>query len=185
MKFSANGQGRKNYFYFKVDYDFYQDGEKALRPWTVSVERRDLDGRVCDFVNLVRTHRFKCREDAQEFCEAIADGKYNLVQLENEEKAARLAHNEVLEAAKLAKLSAFLQEFKAIGVDPMLLPAILQTVYGMDPEIRLLASNSEKIRQCLHAGQKESLFDQISHASARQVFPFLATHASSRTNPEH
>lgn len=67
----------------------------------------------------------------------------------------------------------------------MLLPTILQKVYGMDPEIRVLASNPEKIRQCLQSGQKESLFDQISHAAARQVFPSPATPTPSRTSPEH
>lgn len=29
MKFSSSGLGRKNGFYFKVDYEFYLDGEKA------------------------------------------------------------------------------------------------------------------------------------------------------------
>ena len=95
------------------------------------------------------------------------------------------AHNAAIETAKLAKLSAFLQDFKSIGVDPMLLPVILQKVHGMDPEISVLASDPEKIRQCLQPGQKESLFDQISHAAARQVFPSPAAPAPSRTNPEH
>lgn len=97
----------------------------------------------------------------------------------------KAAHNAAIETANLAKFSAFLQDFKSIGVDPMLLPVILQKVYGMDPELRVLASNPEKIRQCLQTGQKESLFDQISHAASRQVFPSLTTPAPSRTSPEH
>ena len=66
----------------------------------------------------------------------------------------------------------------------MLLPAILQKVYGMDPELRVLASNPENIRQCLQSGQKESLFDQISHAAAKKVYPSLATPTQSHVNPE-
>lgn len=185
MKFSSSGLGRKNGFYFKVDYEFYQDGEKAIQPWTVSVERRDAEGRVSNFVRLHRTHRFENKGGAQQFCEDIADGKYSIEELRKEEDAAVAAHNAAIETANLAKLSAFLQDFKSIGVDPMLLPAILQKVYGMDSEIRVLASNPEKIRQCLQSGQKESLFDQISHAAARQVFPSPATPAPSRTSPEH
>lgn len=185
MKFSSSGLGRKNGFYFKVDYEFYLDGEKAAQPWTVSVERRDAEGRVSNFVRLHRTHRFENEEGAQQFCEAIADGKYSIEELRKEEDAAVAAHNAAIETAKLAKLSAFLQDFKSIGVDPMLLPIILQKVYGMDPELRVLASDPEKIRQCLQTGQKESLFDQISHAAARQVFPSPAAPAPSRTSPEH
>lgn len=185
MKFSSSGLGRKNGFYFKVDYEFYLDGEKAIQPWTVSVERRDAEGRVSNFVRLHRTHRFENKEDAQQFCEDIADGKYSIEELRKEEDAAVAAHNAAIETAKLAKLSAFLQDFKSIGVDPMLLPVILQKVHGMDPEISVLASDPEKIRQCLQPGQKESLFDQISHAAARQVFPSPAAPAPSRTSPEH
>lgn len=185
MKFSSSGLGRKNGFYFKVDYEFYLDGEKAAQPWTVSVERRDVEGRVSNFVRLHRTHRFENKEGAQQFCEDIADGKYSIEELRKEEGAAVAAHNAAIETAKLAKLSAFLQDFKSIGVDPMLLPVILQKVHGMDPEISVLASDPEKIRQCLHPGQKESLFDQISHAAARQVFPSPAAPAPSRTSPEH
>lgn len=185
MKFSSNGLGRKNGFYFRVDYEFYLDGEKAAQPWTVSVERRDAEGRVSNFVRLHRTHRFENKEGAQQFCEDIADGKYSIEELRKEEDAAVAAHNAAIETAKLAKLSAFLQDFKSIGVDPMLLPVILQKVHGMDPELRVLASNLEKIRQCLQPGQKESLFDQISHAAARQVFPSPAAPAPSRTSPEH
>lgn len=185
MKFSSSGLGRKNGFYFKVDYEFYLDGEKAAQPWTVSVERRDAEGRVSNFVQLHRTHRFACEEDAQQFCEDVADGKYTIEALRKEENAAEAAHNAAIETANLAKFSAFLQDFKATGVDPMLLPVILQKVYGMDPELRELASNPEKIRQCLQPGQKESLFDQISHAASRQVFPSLTTPAPSRTSPEH
>lgn len=185
MKFSSSGLGRKNGFYFKVDYEFYLDGEKAIQPWTVSVERRDAEGRVSNFVRLHRTHRFENKEGAQQFCEDIADGKYSIEELRKEEDAAVAAHNAAIETAKLAKLSAFLQDFKSIGVDPMLLPVILQKVHGMDPEISVLASDPEKIRQCLQPGQKESLFDQISHAAARQVFPSPAAPAPSRTSPEH
>lgn len=185
MKFSSNGLGRKNGFYFRVDYEFYLDGEKAAQPWTVSVERRDAEGRVSNFVRLHRTHRFENKEGAQQFCEDIADGKYSIEELRKEEDAAVAAHNAAIETAKLAKLSAFLQDFKSIGVDPMLLPVILQKVHGMDPELRVLASNLEKIRQCLQPGQKESLFDQISQAAARQVFPSPAAPAPSRTSPEH
>lgn len=185
MKFTSNGYGRKNGFYFDINYEFYQDGEKAIQPWTVSVERRDAEGRVSEYLRLHRTHRFENKEGAQQFCEDIADGKYSIEELRKEEDAAVAAHNAAIETAKLAKLSAFLQDFKSIGVDPMLLPAILQKVYGMDPEIRVLASNPEKIRQCLQSGQKESLFDQISHAAARQVFPSPAAPAPSRTRPEH
>ena len=185
MKFSSNGLGRKNGFYFRVDYEFYLDGEKAAQPWTVSVERRDAEGRVSNFVRLHRTHRFAREEDAQQFCEDVADGKYSIEELRKEENAAEAAHNAAIETANLAKFSAFLQDFKSIGVDPMLLPVILQKVYGMDPELRVLASNPEKIRQCLQTGQKESLFDQISHAASRQVFPSLTTPAPSRTSPEH
>lgn len=185
MKFSSSGLGRKNGFYFKVDYEFYLDGEKAAQPWTVSVERRDAEGRVSNFVRLHRTHRFAREEDAQQFCEDVADGKYTIEALRKEENAAEAAHNAAIETANLAKFSAFLQDFKATGVDPMLLPVILQKVYGMDPELRELASNPEKIRQCLQPGQKESLFDQISHAAARQVFPSLTAPAPSRTSPEH
>lgn len=185
MKFSSSGLGRKNGFYFKVDYEFYLDGEKAAQPWTVSVERRDAEGRVSNFVRLERTHRFERQEDAQQFCEAIADGKYTIEELRKEENAAEAAHKDAIETANLAKFSAFLQDFKSVGVDPMLLPVILQKVYGMDPELRVFASNPEKIRQCLQTGQKESLFDQISHAASRQVFPSLVTPAPSRTSPEH
>ena len=185
MKFTSNGYGRKNGFYFDINYEFYQDGEKAIQPWTVSVERRDAEGRVSNFVRLHRTHRFACEEDAQQFCEDVADGKYTIEALRKEENAAEAAHNAAIETANLAKFSAFLQDFKATGVDPMLLPVILQKVYGMDPELRELASNPEKIRQCLQPGQKESLFDQISHAAARQVFPSPAAPAPSRTSPEH
>lgn len=185
MKFSSNGLGRKNGFYFKVDYEFYLDGEKAAQPWTVSVERRDAEGRVSKYLRLHRTHRFACEEDAQQFCEDVADGKYTIEALRKEENAAEAAHNAAIETANLAKFSAFLQDFKATGVDPMLLPVILQKVHGMDPEISVLASDPEKIRQCLHPGQKESLFDQISHAAARQVFPSLTAPAPSRTSPEH
>lgn len=94
------------------------------------------------------------------------------------------AHNAAIETAKLAKLSAFLQDFNSIGVDPMLLPIILQKVHGMDPEISVLASDPEKIRQCLQPGQKESLFDQIAHAAAKKVYPSLATPTQSHVNPE-
>lgn len=185
MKFSSSGLGRKNGFYFKVDYEFYLDGEKAAQHWTVSVERRDSEGRVSEFLRLHRTHRFACEEAAQQFCEDVAAGKYSIEELRKEEDAAVAAHNAAIETAKLAKLSAFLQDFKSIGVDPMLLPVILQKVHGMDPEISVLASDPEKIRQCLHPGQKESFFDQISHAAARQVFPSPAAPAPSRTSPEH
>lgn len=185
MKFSSNGLGRKNGFYFRVDYEFYLDGEKAAQPWTVSVERRDAEGRVSEYLRLHRTHRFAREEDAQQFCEDVADGKYTIEALRKEENAAEAAHNAAIETANLAKFSAFLQDFKSIGVDPMLLPVILQKVYGMDPELRVLASNPEKIRQCLQTGQKESLFDQISHAASRQVFPSPAAPAPSRTSPEH
>lgn len=185
MKFTSNGYGRKNGFYFDINYEFYQDGEKAIQPWTVSIERRDAEGRVSNFVRLHRTHRFENKEGAQQFCEDIADGKYSIEELRKEEDAAVAAHNAAIETAKLAKLSAFLQDFKSIGVDPMLLPVILQKVHGMDPEISVLASDPEKIRQCLQPGQKESLFDQISHAAARQGFPPPAAPAPSRTSPEH
>lgn len=185
MKFTSNGYGRKNGFYFDINYEFYQDGEIAIQPWTVSVERRDAEGRVSTFVRLHRTHRFENKEGAQQFCGDIADGKYSIEELRKEEDAAVAAHNAAIETAKLAKLSAFLQDFKSIGVDPMLLPVILQKVHGMDPEISVLASDPEKIRQCLQPGQKESLFDQISHAAARQVFPSPATPTPSRTSPEH
>lgn len=185
MKFTSNGYGRKNGFYFDINYEFYLDGEKAAQPWTVSVERRDAEGRVSNFVRLHRTHRFENKEGAQQFCEDIADGKYSIEALRKEEDAAVAAHNAAIETAKLAKLSAFLQDFKSIGVDPMLLPVILQKVHAMDPEIRVLTCDPEKIRQCLQAGQKESLFDQISHAAARQVFPSPAAPAPSRTSPEH
>lgn len=151
----------------------------------MSVERRDAEGRVSNFVRLHRTHRFENKEGAQQFCEDIADGKYSIEELRKEEDAAVAAHNAAIETAKLAKLSAFLQDFKSIGVDPMLLPVILQKVHGMDPEISVLASDPEKISQCLQPGQKESLFDQISHAAARQVFPSPAAPAPSRTSPEH
>lgn len=185
MKFSSSGLGRKNGFYFKVDYEFYLDGEKAAQPWTVSAERRDAEGRVSNFVRLHRTHRFENKEGAQQFCEDIADGKYSIEELRKEENAAEAAHKDAIEAAELARFSVFLQDFKATGIDPMLLPVILQKVYGMDPELRVLASNPEKIRQCLQTGPKESLFDQISHAASRQVFPSPAAPAPSRTSPEH
>lgn len=185
MKFSSSGLGRKNGFFFKVDYDFYLDGEKAAQHWTVSVERRDAEGRVSEYLRLHRTHRFAREEDAQQFCEDVADGKYSIEELRKEENAAEAAHKNAIEAAELARFSVFLQDFKATGIDPMLLPVILQKVYGMDPELRVLASNPEKIRQCLQTGQKESLFDQISHAAARQVFPSLTTSAPSCTSPEH
>lgn len=184
MKFSSNGLGRKNGFYFRVDYEFYLDGEKAAQPWTVSVERRDAEGRVSNFVRLHRTHRFAREEDAQQFCEDVADGKYSIEELRKEENAAEAAHKDAIEAAELARFSVFLQDFKATGIDPMLLPVILQKVYGMDPELRVLASNPEKIRQCLQTGQKESLFDQISHAAAKKVYPSLATPTQSHANPE-
>lgn len=184
MKFTSNGYGRKNGFYFDINYEFYQDGEKAIQPWTVSVERRDAEGRVSEYLRLHRTHRFACEEDAQQFCEDVADGKYTIEALRKEENAAEAAHNAAIETANLAKFSAFLQDFKATGVDPMLLPVILQKVYGMDPELRELASNPEKIRQCLQPGQKESLFDQISHAAAKKVYPSLATPTQSHVNPE-
>lgn len=184
MKFSSSGLGRKNGFYFKVDYEFYLDGEKAAQPWTVSVERRDAEGRVSEYLRLHRTHRFENKEGAQQFCEDIADGKYSVEALRKEENAAEAAHNAAIETANLAKFSAFLQDFKATGVDPMLLPVILQKVYGMDPELRELASNPEKIRQCLQPGQKESLFDQICHAAAKKVYPSLATPTQSHVNPE-
>lgn len=184
MKFTSNGYGRKNGFYFDINYEFYLDGEKAAQPWTVSVERRDAEGRVSEYLRLHRTHRFENKEGAQQFCEDIADGKYSVEELRKEENEAVAAHNAAIETANLAKLSAFLQDFKSIGVDPMLLPAILQKVYGMDPELRELASNSEKIRQCLQPGQKESLFDQICHAAAKKVYPSLATPTQSHVNPE-
>lgn len=184
MKFSSSGLGRKNGFYFKVDYEFYLDGEKAAQPWTVSAERRDAEGRVSNFVRLHRTHRFAREEDAQQFCEDVADGKYTIEALRKEENAAEAAHNAAIETANLAKFFAFLQDFKSIGVDPMLLPVILQKVYGMDPELRVLASNPEKIRQCLQTGQKESLFDQISYAAAKKVYPSLATPTQSHVNSE-
>lgn len=184
MKFTSNGYGRKNGFYFDINYEFYQDGEKAIQPWTVSVERRDAEGRVSEYLRLHRTHRFENKEGAQQFCEDIADGKYSVEALRKEENAAEAAHNAAIETANLAKFSAFLQDFKATGVDPMLLPVILQKVYGMDPELRELASNPEKIRQCLQPGQKESLFDQISHAAAKKVYPSLATPTQSHVNPE-
>ena len=184
MKFTSNGYGRKNGFYFDINYEFYQDGEKAIQPWTVSVERRDAEGRVSEYLRLHRTHRFENKEGAQQFCEDIADGKYSVEELRTEENEAVAAYNAAIETANLAKLSAFLQDFKSIGVDPMLLPAILQKVYGMDPELRELASNPEKIRQCLQPGQKESLFDQISHAAAKKVYPSLATPTQSHVNPE-
>lgn len=184
MKFTSNGYGRKNGFYFDINYEFYLDGEKAIQPWTVSVERRDAEGRVSEYLRLHRTHRFENKEGAQQFCEDIADGKYTIEALCKEENAAEAAHNSAIETANLAKLSAFLQDFKPIGVDPMLLPVILQKVHGMDPEISVLASDPEKIRQCLHPGQKESLFDQISHAAAKKVYPSLATPTQSHVNPE-
>lgn len=184
MKFTSNGYGRKNGFYFDINYEFYQDGEKAIQPWTVSVERRDAEGRVSEYLRLHRTHRFENKEGAQQFCEDIADGKYSIEELRKEENAAEAAHNAAIETANLAKFSAFLQDFKATGIDPMLLPVILQKVYGMDPELRELASNPEKIRQCLQPGQKESLFDQISHAAAKKVYPSLATPTQSHVNPE-
>lgn len=184
MKFTSNGYGRKNGFYFDINYEFYQDGEKAIQPWTVSVERRDAEGRVSEYLRLHRTHRFENKEGAQQFCEDIADGKYSVEALRKEENAAEAAHNAAIETANLAKFSAFLQDFKATGVDPMLLPVILQKVYGMDPELRELASNPEKIRQCLQPGQKESLFDQICHAAAKKVYPSLATPTQSHVNPE-
>lgn len=184
MKFTSNGYGRKNGFYFDINYEFYQDGEKAIQPWTVSVERRDAEGRVSEYLRLHRTHRFENKEGAQQFCEDIADGKYSVEALRKEENAAEAAHNAAIETANLAKFSAFLQDFKATGVDPMLLPVILQKVYGMDPELRELASNPEKIRLCLQPGQKESLFDQISHAAAKKVYPSLATPTQSHVNPE-
>lgn len=184
MKFTSNGYGRKNGFYFDINYEFYQDGEKAIQPWTVSVERRDAEGRVSEYLRLHRTHRFENKEGAQQFCEDIADGKYSVEALRKEENAAEAAHNAAIETANLAKFSAFLQDFKATGVDPMLLPVILQKVYGMDPELRELASNPEKIRLCLQTGQKESLFDQISHAAAKKVYPSLATPTQSHVNPE-
>lgn len=184
MKFTSNGYGRKNGFYFDINYEFYQDGEKAIQPWTVSVERRDAEGRVSEYLRLHRTHRFENKEGAQQFCEDIADGKYSIEELRKEENAAEAAHNAAIETANLAKFSAFLQDFKATGIDPMLLPVILKKVYGMDPELRVLASNPEKIRQCLQPGQKESLFDQISHAAAKKVYPSLATPTQSHVNPE-
>lgn len=184
MKFTSNGYGRKNGFYFDINYEFYQDGEKAIQPWTASVERRDAEGRVSEYLRLHRTHRFENKEGAQQFCEDIADGKYSIEELRKEENAAEAAHKNAIEAAELARFSVFLQDFKSIGVDPMLLPAILQKVYGMDPELRVLASNPEKIRQCLQPGQKESLFDQICHAAAKKVYPSLATPTQSHVNPE-
>lgn len=185
MKLSSSGLGRKNGFYFKVDYEFYLDGEKAAQPWTVSVERRDAEGRVSNFVRLHRIHRFACEEDAQQFCEDVADGKYTIEALRKEENAATAAYEFAVNEKKKEAFSILLQDFKSIGVDPMLLPAILQKVYGMDQELWVLASNPEKIRQCLQPGPKESLFDQISHAAARQVFPSPAAPAPSRTSPEH
>lgn len=185
MKFSVNGIGRKNGFYFKIDHEFYLDGEKTAQPWTISLERHDRDGRVTDFLRLHRTHRFDRKEDAEQFCEDIADKKYSMDQLRSEENAATAAYEFAVNEKKKEAFSILLQDFKSIGVDPMLLPIILQKVYGMDPEIRVLASNPEKIRQCLQPGQKESLFDQISHAAARQVFPSSAAPAPSRTSPEH
>lgn len=184
MKFTSNGYGRKNGFYFDINYEFYQDGEKAIQPWTVSVERRDAEGRVSEYLRLHRTHRFENKEGAQQFCEDIADGKYSVEELRKEENAAEAAHKNAIEAAELARFSVFLQDFKATGIDPMLLPVILQKVYGMDPELRVLASNPEKIRQCLQTGQKESLFDQICHAAAKKVYPSLATPTQSHVNPE-
>lgn len=184
MKFSPTGTGRKNGFYFKIDYEFYLDGEKTSQPWTVSIERRDADGRISDFVRLRRTHRFERKEDAQQFCEAIADGKYTMEDLSKEEGSARAAYGNAIEAAKLAKFSAFLQDFKSVGVDPMLLPAILQKVWAMDPDIRAFAVDPEKIRQCLQAGNKEPLLDQIPHAAARQVSSSPAKTTLSHNNPE-
>lgn len=184
MKFTSNGYGRKNGFYFYINYEFYQDGEKAIQPWTVSVERRDAEGRVSEYLRLHRTHRFENKEGAQQFCEDIADGKYSVEELRKEENAAEAAHKNAIEAAELARFSVFLQDFKATGIDPMLLPVILQKVYGMDPEISVLASDPEKIRQCLQPGQKESLFDQICHAAAKKVYPSLATPTQSHVNPE-
>lgn len=113
MKFSSSGLGRKNGFYFKVDYEFYLDGEKAAQPWMVSAERRDAEGRVSNFVRLHRTHRFENKEGAQQFCEDIADGKYSIEELRKEENAAEAAHKDAIEAAELARFSVFLQDFKA------------------------------------------------------------------------
>ncbi len=36
MKFTSNGYGRKNGFYFDINYEFYYDGKKAIQPWTWS-----------------------------------------------------------------------------------------------------------------------------------------------------
>lgn len=57
----------------------------------MSVERRDAEGRVSNFVRLHRTHRFAREEDAQQFCEDVADGKYSIKELRKEENAAEAA----------------------------------------------------------------------------------------------
>lgn len=185
IKISPNGKGRKNGFYFSLSYDSYLDGAETTKPWTVSAERHDEEGRVTQFFRSYRIYRFETKEQAAQFCDDIAVGKYSLDQLRQEEEAAEKERKQSIDDKNNSVFSTVLQEFKALGVDPMLLPEILNKVYSMEPEIRRMAANSETIHQFLQAGQKESLFDQISHAAARQVFPSLATPTPSRTNPEH
>lgn len=131
MKFSTNGIGKKNGFRFEIHYSTYLDGQHMEDPYYLYCCRPTLNNKYNEGTFTERTLRFKTQEEAEVFCEKVADGAVSLTQLKATEDKAVAEHLAKKRAAANKEVDSFMSKLEQLGVDPVVVPQVVSAYHKM------------------------------------------------------
>lgn len=139
MHFSSGGIARKSGFRFELKYSSYLDGVHQENPWFLYISRPDIRAQTNDGTYTERSVRFATQEDAEAFCDRIADGEITLAALKEGEQTAWNAYQQKLQQAAESEFGEYLSKLKALGVDPSVVPEISRLFTGLSENARALS----------------------------------------------
>ncbi len=145
MRFTSGGYARKNGFVFEIKYSGYLDGVHQENPWYLYVSHRDKKNDTMLSTYTERSMRFASREDAEAFCEHIANGVVTLSALREGELSAWEQHQAQQTALAKAELTQYLARLSALGVEPAAAIEVLRLLNGLSAQARALALTKEDL----------------------------------------
>lgn len=147
MHFTSSGVARKNGFRFEIKCSGELNGIHQANPWYLYISRLSPPAETQEECYTEYSLRFVSKEDAQVFCERIADGQIPFAKLQGAEAAAFAQHQaKMLEDAE-REVDAFVSNLQSLNVAPHTVPVVHHLLSDLSQNAQSLALDQDYLNR--------------------------------------
>ena len=161
MHFTSSGIARKNGFRFEIIHSGELNGIHQDNPWYLHISLLSPPAEKQEECCTEYSLRFVSKEDAQVFCERIADGQISFSKLQGAETAAYAQYQAKMVKDAEREVDLLISNLRTLNVPPHTVPDVHHLLSDLSQNAQSLALNRDYLNRYQESNPRQSEMNSV------------------------